>query len=82
MSVEVLRYAAFTVAHVGGRGGNPAGDPRWLLLSLVNHCARHDGVRAGTLITTGSCTGMIFVDAHASVEAEFENIGSVSMQFT
>jgi 2-keto-4-pentenoate hydratase len=46
-----------------GRGGNPAGDLRRLLVWIVNHCALFGGgLAAGTIITTGSYTGMIFVD--------------------
>jgi 2-keto-4-pentenoate hydratase len=39
------------------RGGNPAGDPRWLLVWLANHCAtRRAGLAAGAMVTTGSYT--------------------------
>jgi 2-keto-4-pentenoate hydratase len=58
------------------RGGNTAGDPRRLLLWLVNHCIEHrGGLKAGAMITTGSYTGMIFVEAGARVEAAFSGIG-------
>jgi 2-keto-4-pentenoate hydratase len=67
---------------VEGRGGNPADDPSWLVEWLVEHCARHrGGLRAGMLITTGSCTGMPFVAPGASVEAVFAGIGSVVLRF-
>lgn len=67
---------------VEGRGGNPAGDPRWLVEWLVEHCARHrGGLRAGMLITTGSYTGMPFVEPGASVEAVFNGIGHVIIRF-
>ncbi len=63
-------------------GGNTAGDPRRLLLWLIDHC-RTNGValRAGTLITTGSCTGMTFVQPGAHVSAEFPGIGTASVIF-
>ena len=68
---------------VDGRGGNPAGDPRWLLEWLVDHCARHrGGLRAGMFVTTGSYTGMPFVEPGASVEATFEGIGTVRLRVT
>lgn len=67
---------------VEGRGGNPAGDPRWLVEWLVNHCAqRRGGLRAGAIVTTGSCTGMIFVEPGAAVEATFDGIGTVEVAF-
>jgi 2-keto-4-pentenoate hydratase len=68
---------------VEGRGGNPAGDPQWLLVWLVNHCVQcRGGLRAGTIVTTGSYTGMIFVEPGATVEAEFSGLGSASVHFS
>jgi 2-keto-4-pentenoate hydratase len=68
---------------VEGRGGNPAGNPRWLVEWLVNHCAqRRGGLRAGMFVTTGSYTGMPFVEPGASVEATFDGIGTVRVRFT
>ena len=65
-----------------GRGGNPAGDPRWLVEWLVNHCARgRGGLRAGTMVTTGSYTGMIFLEPGASVAASFDGIGTAEVSF-
>lgn len=64
------------------RGGNPAGDPRWLLVWLVNHCIRErGGISAGSFVTTGSYAGMIFVEPNASVVVEFAGIGRVSLDF-
>lgn len=63
-------------------GGNTAGDPLRILVWLVNHCrANGIGLAAGTVITTGSCTGMIFVDPGARILAEFPGIGSVAVAF-
>jgi 2-keto-4-pentenoate hydratase len=65
-----------------GSGGNPAGDPRWLVEWLVNHCAKYrGGLRAGMLVTTGSCTGMLFVERGASIEATFEGVGTLKVRF-
>jgi 2-keto-4-pentenoate hydratase len=70
-------------AVVARRGGNPAGDPRWLLEWLIDHCAqRRGGLRAGMFVTTGSYTGMPFVQRGASVRAAFAGIGSVEVRFT
>lgn len=66
-----------------GRGGNPAGDPRWLVEWLVNHCAQQrGGLRAGMFVTTGSYTGMLFVEPGASIEATFDGIGGVMVRFS
>lgn len=70
-------------AAAAGRGGNPAGDLRRLLVWIVNHCALfRGGLTAGTIITTGSYTGMIFVDPGATVEARFSGLGAVSLHFS
>jgi 2-keto-4-pentenoate hydratase len=63
-------------------GGNAAGDPRRLLLWLIGHC-RANGIalRTGTVITTGSCTGMTFVEPGVRVVAEFPGFGTASVVF-
>jgi 2-keto-4-pentenoate hydratase len=64
------------------RGGNPAGDPRWLVEWLTNHCAQsRGGLMAGQFVTTGSYTGMLFVAAGAAVMASFKGIGTVTVSF-
>jgi 2-keto-4-pentenoate hydratase len=63
-------------------GGNAAGDPLRILAWLVNHCRANGlSVAAGTVITTGSCTGMIFVEPGAKIVAEFPGFGSVAVDF-
>lgn len=64
------------------RGGNPAGDPRWLVEWCVDHVVRQrGGLTAGDFITTGSYTGMIFVPPGTRVTADFAGIGTVSVGF-
>jgi 2-keto-4-pentenoate hydratase len=61
-------------------GGNPAGDPVALLQRLANHVdATGAGLRAGDIVATGSCTGMIELPAGSPAEAAFEGIGGVSV---
>jgi 2-keto-4-pentenoate hydratase len=68
---------------VEGRGGNPAGDPAWLVEWLVDHCVRYrGGLRAGTFVTTGSCTGMQFAKPGAVVEVTFDGIGTAAVRFS
>jgi 2-keto-4-pentenoate hydratase len=64
-------------------GGNTGGDPRALLVWLVNHCAtRRGGLAAGTIVTTGSYTGMIFIEPRAEVRATFAGLGTCQVRFT
>lgn len=67
--------------NVEQKGGNTAGDPRRLLLWLIEHAVRRRcGLKAGTMITTGSYTGLIFVEAGARAEAAFEGVGRAEVQ--
>lgn len=67
---------------VDARGGNGAGEPIWLLAWLVEHArTTRGGLESGTMITTGSCTGMIFVEPGAVVAAEFPGIGRTEVRF-
>lgn len=67
---------------VEATGGNTAGDPRRVLLWLLNHC-RANGIalKRGTPITTGSCTGMTFVPPGTEVTAEFAGFGAAAIRF-
>jgi len=59
-------------------GGNAAGDVLRLLAWLANHAAiRVGGLRAGEVITTGSCVGVREIPAGARIRAEFDGIPAV-----
>lgn len=63
-------------------GGNPAADVWRMLAWLAQHCAqRGHPLRAGQIVTTGSCTGMLFAPEGAAVVAELAGIGRVELQF-
>lgn len=60
-------------------GGNPAGDIYRLLAWLANHAAqRCGGLRAGQIVTTGSCTGLLYADAGTEVKAVFPGLGEIA----
>jgi len=61
-------------------GGNSAVDPVRLLVWLANRGSRAlGGVKAGQAVTTGSCTGTIFVEAGAKICAEFPVLGTIEV---
>ncbi|MES2073414.1 MAG: fumarylacetoacetate hydrolase family protein [Pseudomonadota bacterium] len=61
-------------------GGNPVGDIWALVTWLANHAAlRCGGLRAGQIITTGSCTGLTFAKPGTRVKAVFPGLGVVEM---
>ncbi len=73
-----LRFGADEV--VRAVGGNPAGDVWRLLAWLANHCAaRCGGLRTGDLVTTGSCTGMLFAEPGTHVVADLAGLGRVEV---
>src|SRR5579863_4479598 len=59
-------------------GGNPAGDPLRLLLWLANVGARAaGGLSAGSIVTTGSLTGVMFVTPPVVLHADLPGLGAV-----
>jgi 2-keto-4-pentenoate hydratase len=64
-------------------GGNTAGDVIRLLVWLANHtAARCGGLKAGQIVTSGSCTGMMRTTPGSTVRAEFPGLGAVEVKFT
>lgn len=64
------------------RGANPAGDVWRLLAWLAFHCVqRGQPLRAGQIVTTGSCSGMLFAPEGARVQAQLEGIGGLAFRF-
>jgi ferrous-iron efflux pump FieF len=62
--------------------GLRAGDPITLLVDLVNHVAnRRGGVPAGTFVTTGTHTGMVFTDPGVQIAADYGPLGRVEVSF-
>lgn len=67
---------------VRGSGAEVLGDPLASLMWLVNeHAAVREGLRAGQLITSGSCTGLHPAPAGCTATASFEGLGELSVRF-
>ena len=63
-------------------GGNPAIDIGRVLTWLANHCAaRGLGLTKGQIVTTGSCTGMLFAPAGAQVRGLVSGLGECELRF-
>jgi len=79
----VEAYLAFDGQPVAStRGANPAADIWRLVGWLAWHCARRGmPLRAGQVITTGSCSGVLFAPEGAFVQAQLAGIGQVELQF-
>jgi len=79
----VQAYLAFDGQPVASTfGANPAGDIWRLIGWLAWHCAqRGQPLRAGQVVTTGSCTGLLFAPEGAHVQAQLDGIGRVELRF-
>jgi 2-keto-4-pentenoate hydratase len=65
-----------------GSGANVLGDPVDALLWLANDRARRgDGLEAGQVITTGSCTGVVMGEPGDRASADFGTLGTVELSF-
>jgi 2-keto-4-pentenoate hydratase len=70
-----LRLAIGETEIFNGSGSNPAGDPRRLLPWLVRHCiARGMPLPAGSILTTGSYTGIHFPAQAGVVSGEIDGL--------
>jgi 2-keto-4-pentenoate hydratase len=64
------------------RGGNPAAEVWRMLAHLALHCEqRRMPLTPGQIVTTGSCTGMLFAPVGSHVSANVMGIGRVALQF-
>lgn len=65
-----------------GVGGLALGHPLDALVWLANRLARRGiGLAAGHVVTTGTCTGIHFVDAGAEAVADFADFGTAVLRF-
>jgi len=61
--------------------GLRAGTPIELLLAAVTLACARGGVTAGTVITTGTHTGMVFTEPGVTIRADFGRLGRVEVAF-
>jgi hypothetical protein len=63
------------------RGSHPLGQPAWLLPIWLRHLTRHGAtVPAGSIVTTGSWTGLTPVRPGSTVRVSFEGIGQAALR--
>ncbi|ANG64127.1 hypothetical protein A8C75_17715 [Marinobacterium aestuarii] len=67
---------------VRGEGAHSVGDPMHLVNWTANHLTgRNGGLKQGDLVTTGTWTGMVFVEPGAEVVGRFEGVGEARVSF-
>ena len=67
------------VAIVAQASSHPAGDPLLPAVALVNDLRAGEGVAAGQVMTTGTCSGLNFVKPGQSVIAKFAEFGTAEV---
>ncbi|MBK1660161.1 2-keto-4-pentenoate hydratase [Paracraurococcus ruber] len=76
----VVKQSYGAEVQVEKRGGNPSGDPVVPLLWLANALPHHGlALEAGQVMTTGSCTGLIWVAPGQRVTGGFGGFGEVTV---
>lgn len=71
-----------TLAVPAEKSRNPAGDLLRLTTWLVNHLVEtRSGIQANAIVTTGSYTGLLWVQPGQEVVARYPGIGEVSVHF-
>ncbi|GBR45524.1 2-keto-4-pentenoate hydratase [Neokomagataea thailandica] len=77
---EPVRLTANAQLLAEHKGGNSAGDPLRMLVWLAKHAAAQGfPIKAGDIVTTGSTTGTIFVEAGTTAKAKFASLGSITV---
>jgi 2-keto-4-pentenoate hydratase len=61
--------------------GLRAGTPIELLLAAVAHANGRGGIAAGTIITTGTHTGLVFTEPGVKIAADYGRLGRVEVSF-
>lgn len=61
--------------------GLRAGTPIELLLAAVEHANQRGGIAAGTVITTGTHTGLVFTEPGTKIVADYGRLGRVEVSF-
>jgi 2-keto-4-pentenoate hydratase len=67
--------------HFADCTGLRAGTPIELLLAAVQHANGRGGVTAGTVITTGTHTGLVLTEPGAKIAADYGSLGRVEVSF-
>jgi 2-keto-4-pentenoate hydratase len=67
--------------HFADCTGLRAGTPIELLLAAVEHANHRGGIMAGTVITTGTHTGLVFTEPGAKIVADYGRLGRVEVAF-
>jgi len=63
-------------------GGHPTGDPLGIAVALVEMMRDAGGVKAGQMVTCGSCTGLRYLKPGDVCDVRFEGLGAAEVTFS
>jgi 2-keto-4-pentenoate hydratase len=82
LAAQRVRAVTNGVVAAEGSGANVLGDPRIALIWLANHLSQRGiGLKAGDIVTTGTCTTPPAIAPGDRVVAEFAGLGQVTVAF-
>jgi 2-keto-4-pentenoate hydratase len=82
-TLHLTRDGVRTPAASGSGAAVLDGDLLGAVVAMANsQCPLYGGLKAGQIITTGTCTGAVPLAGAARAEATFAGIGTVAIQFT
>ena len=82
-TLHLTRDGVRTLAASGSGAAILDGDLLGAVVAMANsQCPLYGGLKAGQIITTGTCTGAVPLQGAQRAEATFAGIGTVAVQFT
>jgi 2-keto-4-pentenoate hydratase len=82
LATQRVRAVNNGVVAAEGTGANVLGDPRIALIWLANHLSQRDiGLKAGDIVTTGTCITPPTIAPGDRFVAEFARLGQVTVAF-
>lgn len=83
LDAHTVRGSLNGIAAVDGIGANVLGDPRTALTWMVNELRVYgDGIRAGDLVTTGTCIRPVTIAPGDRFHADFGELGTIDVVLT
>jgi 2-keto-4-pentenoate hydratase len=82
-TLHLTRNGERALAASGSGAAILDGDLLGAVVAMANsQCPLYGGLKAGQIITTGTCTGAVPLDGATRAEAAFAGLGTVAVQFT
>ena len=79
---ELTAFEALEQINSGSLTSEELGDPLTVLEWTASHLsALGDGIKAGEVVSTGTCTGVTLIAPDETFVADFEELGRIEVRF-